>query len=163
MKRNLWNIFLGVALSLMSGLLIWLITLCCQPIYFNTKYTGEMKRSTSSTQQYEYTFCIDGTYKCVEGAYGYYEPVTTVGIYKVIEDRIYLKSIGDIEDDEYDYLGDDSAWVELKISKSGKTLTYYNGSVFTAEFNKIPLYAILVALIDLGLIVTIFVINKKCS
>lgn len=161
MKRNVWNVFLAVALSLLSGLLIWLISLCCTPIYFNTEYIGGMKRSTTSTQQYSYIFYLDGSYKCVEGAYAYNDPVTTVGIYKVIEDRVYIKSIGDIEDDGYDYLGDGSNWVELKISQKGKMLTYYNGSTFTAGFNNIPLYTVLIALIDIGLIATIVIINKK--
>lgn len=188
MKKNILNIFLGVLLTLMSGLLIWLITLYCTPIYFNTTYKFKVRSvDVHSYNYYNYTFYLDGSYKC-DSRYMSYEGYSLeedilkesrVGIYKIIGDRIYLRHIEAIKVEGVEnvdepvigsYIKDDVELGVLKSSQGGKTLTGrlgYGSSQTsinaTANFNKVALYMILVAIVDVGLIAAVFMVNRKCN
>lgn len=146
MKKNIINVFLSVAIALMTILFYKSIVGFSNPIHTETEYT--LNEHGAQT----YIFHSDGTFD--EIVISDEEKENGHGLYVVDGDTIHL------------YFIMAPSWqseqVTMQIEDEGDSLKSRD-RVYKSGVHKTAVYAVLTGISEVGLIITVFVLNKKRS
>jgi hypothetical protein len=140
MKKNVLNIFLSVAITVMTILCYKCFVGLCSPIRLETRYTNSSGDETTT-----YIFHLDGTFDEILNTKE--ETYKAKGVYTFISDRAVFVS----------YLPTDSL-NEMKIENNGALLNSQYGKFYSSS-HALIYYTILAVISEIVLIIIAFRVN----